>query len=129
MVALMTDIFSHKWKIESKLYNLDFGIKNNPPRTSLAVQWLRLRASNAGSMGSIPGRGTKIPHGVGRSKKKIHQNDNPRILSVNSFFFLRSFQLILFFFFFFFLSIQFPILSQVVCFVLFQGNFYILLQT
>ena len=28
----------------------------------MAVQWLRLRAFNAGGMGSIPGRGTKIPH-------------------------------------------------------------------
>ena len=30
--------------------------------TSLAVQWLRLCASNAGGAGSIPGRGTKVPH-------------------------------------------------------------------
>ena len=30
--------------------------------TSLAVQWLRLCASNEGSAGSIPGWGTKIPH-------------------------------------------------------------------
>ena len=30
--------------------------------TSVAVQWLRLCASTAGGMGSIPGRGTKIPH-------------------------------------------------------------------
>ena len=30
--------------------------------TSLAVQWLRLHAPNAGGTGSIPGRGTKIPH-------------------------------------------------------------------
>ena len=29
--------------------------------TSLAVQWLRLRASNAGGAGSIPGQTTKIP--------------------------------------------------------------------
>ena len=29
--------------------------------TSLAVQWLRLQASTAGDMGSIPGQGTKIP--------------------------------------------------------------------
>ena len=30
--------------------------------TSLAVQWLRLGASTAGGMGSIPGWGTKILH-------------------------------------------------------------------
>ena len=30
--------------------------------TSLAVQWLRPCAPNAGSTGLIPGRGTKIPH-------------------------------------------------------------------
>ena len=29
--------------------------------TSLAVQWLRLRASTAGGTDSIPGQGTKIP--------------------------------------------------------------------
>ena len=29
---------------------------------SLAVQWLRLCVSTAGGSGSIPGRGTKIPH-------------------------------------------------------------------
>ena len=32
--------------------------------TSLVVQWLRLCASDAGGTGSIPGRGTKIPHAV-----------------------------------------------------------------
>ena len=32
--------------------------------TSLAVQWLRLCASTAGGVGSIPGWGTKIPHAV-----------------------------------------------------------------
>ena len=26
------------------------------------AQWLRLRVSNAGGMGSTPGQGTKIPH-------------------------------------------------------------------
>ena len=32
------------------------------PWTSLAVQWLRICASNAGGTGSIPGQETKIPH-------------------------------------------------------------------
>ena len=29
---------------------------------SLALQWLRLCTSNAGSVGSILGQGTRIPH-------------------------------------------------------------------
>jgi len=41
--------------------------------TSLVVQWLRLRAPNAGSTGSIPGWWTKIPHatlfGANRGKR------------------------------------------------------------
>ena len=38
---------------------------------SLAVQWLRLRTSNAGGAGSIPAWGTKTPHDVrcGAAKK------------------------------------------------------------
>ena len=38
--------------------------------TSLAVQWLGLRAFTAGGTGSIPGQGTKIPHAMVRPKKK-----------------------------------------------------------
>ena len=38
--------------------------------TSLKVQWLRLHASNAGDVGSIPGQGTKILHATGCGKKK-----------------------------------------------------------
>ena len=37
---------------------------------SPAVQWLRIRASSAGYMGSILGPGTKIPHGVAQRKKR-----------------------------------------------------------
>ena len=33
--------------------------------TSLMVQWLRLRASSAGDMGSVLGQETKIPHATG----------------------------------------------------------------
>ena len=40
--------------------------------TSLVVQWLRLRTSTAGGVGSIPGRGTKILRAVQPKKKKIH---------------------------------------------------------
>ena len=45
-------------------------IKIPSPGTSLAVQWLRLRASSAGGAGSIPGQGTRIPHAAWRGKKK-----------------------------------------------------------
>ena len=40
------------------------------PGTSLAVQWLRLYASNAGDAGSIPGWGAKIPHAAWSGQKK-----------------------------------------------------------
>ena len=51
------------------------GLQNLNLGTSLAVQWLRLRASNAGGTGLTPGWGTKIPHvmprhGHKRKKKK-----------------------------------------------------------
>ena len=41
--------------------------------TSLAVQRLRLTASNAGGIGSIPGQGTKTPYASwqGQEEKKI----------------------------------------------------------
>ena len=44
--------------------------QRNESRTSLAVQWLRLHASTAGGLGSIPGWVTKIPHAHGAAKKK-----------------------------------------------------------
>ena len=44
--------------------------QERPLGTSLVVRCLRLRASNAGGEGSIPGRGTKIPHALWRSQKK-----------------------------------------------------------
>ena len=37
---------------------------------SQAVQWLKLHTPKAGSMGSIPGWGTKILHAAQRSKKE-----------------------------------------------------------
>ena len=39
--------------------------------TSLVVQWLRLHTSNAGSRGSIPGQGIKIPPGTAKKKKSF----------------------------------------------------------
>ena len=41
---------------------------------SLAVQWLGLHASTAGGTGSIPGRGTNIPHAMRHSQKKPPKN-------------------------------------------------------
>ena len=38
--------------------------------TSLAVHWLRLRASTAGATGSIPAQGIKILHAAWCSQKK-----------------------------------------------------------
>ena len=51
------------------------------------VQWLGLQASNAGDAGSIPGRGTKIPHATQRGKttttttgdmEETRENDVPQ---------------------------------------------------
>ena len=42
---------------------------------SLAVQWLRFCAYNAGEMGSIPGRETKIPHAMWCSQGKKKKTD------------------------------------------------------
>ena len=40
---------------------------------SLAVLWLGLRTSTAGGMGSIPGRGTKIPHAARPGQNKTNK--------------------------------------------------------
>ena len=40
---------------------------------SLAIQWLGLRASTAGGMGSIPGQETKIPQATWRGQKETHK--------------------------------------------------------
>jgi len=45
----------------------------SPCGTSLAVQWLRICTSIAGSTGSIPGQGTKIPHALW-SSQNINKN-------------------------------------------------------
>ena len=49
-----------------------------PSRCDLvAAQWLRLRTCTAGGMGSIPGRGTKIPHAAWCGQKKKKRCDLP----------------------------------------------------
>ena len=50
--------------------NIKTVIKKYTEGTSLAAQWLRLHAPNAGSTRSIPGGGTKIPHAAQRGQKK-----------------------------------------------------------
>ena len=47
-----------------------FCLQNISRGNSLVVQWLRLHASTAGGAGSIPGRGTKIPHAARYGQKK-----------------------------------------------------------
>ena len=44
--------------------------KKNLTGNSLAVQWLGLCTSTAGSPGSIPSQRTKVPQDTGHSKKK-----------------------------------------------------------
>ena len=52
----------------------------------LAVQWLRLRTSNVGGFGSIPGWGTKIPHAIWYSQKKKpkQQETKTKIISLKT---------------------------------------------
>ena len=42
----------------------------------LVVQWLRLGASNARGMSSIPGKGAKIPHTTWHGQKNTNKQDN-----------------------------------------------------
>lgn len=44
-------------------------ISKDPLGASLEAQWLRLPASTAGGLGSIPGCETKIPHATQCGKK------------------------------------------------------------
>ena len=56
--------------------SLDRTLKAQATGTSLAVQWLRLRAPNAGGTGSIPGLGTKIPHAAWRGQKQTNKQSS-----------------------------------------------------
>ena len=47
--------------------------------TSLAVQWLTVRASTSGSTGSIPGREAKIPHATWCCQINKHEENNIQI--------------------------------------------------
>ena len=51
--------------------------------TSLVIQWLRLCPSDAGGVGLVLGRGTKIPHAMQhgqKQKNKRKQKKNPKLL-------------------------------------------------
>ena len=50
--------------------------------TSLEAQWSRLCASKPRGVGSTPGWGTKIPHGVWRGPKKRKEIHNAYPLPV-----------------------------------------------
>ena len=67
---------SYAWKGGIGIWKLLTPGNKNWTRNSLAVQWLGLRASTAGGMGSIPGWGTKNPQAVrcGQKKKKKGTN-------------------------------------------------------
>ena len=49
-------------------------LKQSYSGTSLVVQWLSLRANNAGGPGSIPGQGTTIPHAATKSSHAATKN-------------------------------------------------------
>ena len=53
--------------------------------TSLAVQWLRLLAPNAGDMGSIPGQETKIPHATQHGQKQKQKQNNGHLKEMERF--------------------------------------------
>ena len=49
-------------------------------KTCLVVQWLRFHSSNAGGMGSIPGRGAKIPLVMWPKRKILKSDSRPAFL-------------------------------------------------
>ena len=51
--------------------------------TSLVVQWVRIRASAAGCVGSIPGWGTNIPHAAQCGSPPKTQKQNPSLNQVS----------------------------------------------
>ena len=53
------------------MQNVENNLKITKLGNFLAVQWLGLHALTAEGLGSIPGRGTKIPHAAQCGQKKI----------------------------------------------------------
>ena len=60
---------------------LNSKLKKAMTGTSLAVQWLGLRSSTAGGMGSIPGQGAKIPQATWCNQKTKKQNKKTTVTS------------------------------------------------
>ena len=48
------------------------------------VQWIRLRAPNAGGKFSIPGQGTKILHAIGLAKNQRETNEAMELDGISS---------------------------------------------
>ena len=48
-------------------------MENRDGGTSLVAHWLRLCASNAGTLGLIPGWGMEIPHAAPQGQKKTRK--------------------------------------------------------
>ena len=44
--------------------------------SSLAVQWLKLHASNARGVGSIPGQRSKCPHAAAKTNKQTNKDED-----------------------------------------------------
>ena len=71
------------WRIWSRFFLLTNNEKINKQKiskecfyaSSLAVQWLRLYASTAGGMGSVPGQGTKIFQAARQGQKEKKKLD------------------------------------------------------
>ena len=69
-----------KWSF-LKILKIELPYNPKIPGTSLVVQWLRLRAPNAGGPGSIPGQGTtscmsqlKDPASLNEDPTHIHED-------------------------------------------------------
>ncbi|KAJ8798631.1 hypothetical protein J1605_016434 [Eschrichtius robustus] len=68
---------SWRWRLQHSVRRRAQALPSqDSPETSLVIRWLRLYPSNAGGVGSTPGRETKIPHAPRCSappKKKMAQ--------------------------------------------------------
>ena len=74
---MATEPCGRQWLVSSSLLEvIDVLFGKQSMGTSLAVQWLGVRASTARGTGSLPGRGTKIPQDVWRGRKKEKEKEN-----------------------------------------------------